>query len=127
MRLFHLAWDAITISKIKNCWNHRKILPKDFGILKAQNSLEKEKQQLHELGFMIPQIQIFISEILSPLKENDFNNLTIENDFNENQPFYQDIEELNTEEPTPPMTLMYIVQKAISDVLTYMSAYSSKE
>ncbi|MBW0508778.1 hypothetical protein O181_048493 [Austropuccinia psidii MF-1] len=133
IRLCHLFWDAITTSTINNCWNNTKILPKlqvlpnDHGGFKAQNSVERENERLHELGIVIPQNQMLILELLNPLKENDFNNLTIKDVFNEHQPFSQEIEEMNTEEPTLPMPSISIGQKAISNILTYVAASQSKE
>ncbi|MBW0533396.1 hypothetical protein O181_073111 [Austropuccinia psidii MF-1] len=120
MRLCCLSWDSITTSIINNCWNHTKILPKlqalpnNFGILKAQNSLEKENEQLYVLGIIVP-------------RHHDFNNLTIKDVFHEHQPFSQGIKELNTEEPTLSMPSISIVQKAISNILTYVAASPSKE
>ncbi|MBW0495400.1 hypothetical protein O181_035115 [Austropuccinia psidii MF-1] len=70
---------------------------------------------------------MLIWEFSNPLKENDFNSLTIKDVFNEHQPFSQEIEEINNEEPRLPIPSISIVQKAISNILTYVAAPQSKE
>ncbi|MBW0479269.1 hypothetical protein O181_018984 [Austropuccinia psidii MF-1] len=133
MRSSRLACNSITQETIINCWDHTKIIPKltpipnDFRVAIAETSLTEEGNCLQDFTLISSHNQMFILELLNPVKENESNWFSTAEIFDENQPTNQELEENTLNKPVVPLPSLAEVHKVISLVLTYASLESTKE
>ncbi|KAA1111734.1 hypothetical protein PGT21_010053 [Puccinia graminis f. sp. tritici] len=126
MHLSRLAWQCVSASTIKKCWNHTGIFPghptesDNFEIDKA---LEKQIDRLQSVGLLKPVNRMSVSEVLNPAGESEYSMWTTEEIFksvtDQNTEEDQDKDESSEPPPRPKPTAKEVF-KAISLINDYI-------
>ncbi|KAI7949502.1 hypothetical protein MJO28_008323 [Puccinia striiformis f. sp. tritici] len=132
MHLSRLAWQCVSETTIRNCWNHTGIFPGQltrFDGTENDQALEKQIDRLQSMGLLHATNRMSIAELLNPADESGYSIWTSEEIFrsvkdSRTEDDDQD-DDNNSEPPPPPKPTAKEVFKAISLINNYIESDTS--
>ncbi|KAI7950013.1 hypothetical protein MJO28_008834 [Puccinia striiformis f. sp. tritici] len=132
MHLSRLAWQCVSETTIRNCWNHTGIFPGQltrFDGTENDRALEKQIDRLQSMGLLHATNRMSIAELLNPADESGYSIWTSEEIFrsvkdSRTEDDDQD-DDNNSEPPPPPKPTAKEVFKAISLINNYIESDTS--